>query len=85
MRTVFNSFFNIFPFTYGCIGQLLIVGYFYAQLGVLIFGGIMTSDIDPSNWNLNNTYIYLNFNNFSNAMIFIFHLLIVNNYNYTVL
>ena len=65
---------------------MLILFYIYAQLGLIFFGGAITTDIEVADYvGLDQNYVYLNFNDFPNAFIFVFHLLIVNNYNYTVI
>ena len=38
-----------------------------------IFGGIMTTSVDPQKYGLDKNYIMLNYNDFFNALIFVFH------------
>ena len=49
-----------------------------------LFGGVMTNKTKIGDSGAPDIYIFLNFNDFYNAFIFIFHLLLVNNFNVTV-
>ena len=66
------------------MGQLLFISYIYAQLGIQFFGVVMKDNINLSIYGLDKNYMYLNFNDFPNSILYMFHMLIINNCNMTV-
>ena len=78
---IFNAMTQIVPHTSGKIALVIVIMYIYSSLGIHLFGGILTKDINLNAYKVNPKYVFINFNNFGNSFITVFHLLIVNNYN----
>lgn len=67
------------PGFWGLAGAMWALFALYAQLGVSLFGGLVTVDYwDPSDPLA--LYAYCNFNDFGSAVLTLFNLLVVNNW-----
>ena len=74
------------PLFLDLLGVLILAFYFYATLGEKLFGGQLKTNlsINFSQYGDPAYYVYVNFNDFCNGIYTCFHLLIVNNWLYTV-
>ena len=59
---------------------LLVSFWFFAQIGITIFGGALNDSVNLEQWGLPQSYIYNNFNDFLNSYIILFELLMINNW-----
>jgi len=83
-RTIFGRFVHMLPRLTGLFGALWSVFSIYAQVGVLAFGGtIYHGDAFERTANVTGAdplYTYCNFNDFGSAIVTLFELLVVNNW-----
>ncbi|KAL3898282.1 MAG: hypothetical protein SGPRY_012875, partial [Prymnesium sp.] len=71
---------QVIPGFWGLAGAMWALFALYAQLGVSLFGGLVTVDYwDPSDPMA--LYAYCNFNDFGSAVLTLFNLLVVNNWH----
>jgi len=83
-RILAGTFFHLFYVFLRLTGVLVIIYYLFGLIGIASFGG----KISIGNPDLNNTiyshndYYTLNFNDFGGAMVTLFALMVVNNWNY---
>lgn len=78
MKSLLISIFEIVPHTLDIIYLLFLTIYFFALIGLHSFGGMVNTNINFDQFNLSNNNVYLNFNNFTNSMIYCFSLLNMN-------
>src|SRR5690606_13444045 len=83
---IFSTLYKLIPLFISLLGVLSVAFYFYTTLGEVIFGGYIRTDLNI-NFQLYgdpNYYVYVNFNDFFMGFFTCFHLLVVNNWLYTV-
>ena len=72
---------RLLPDLAGVFGALLATTFVYAQLGVALFGGRLTVDAWPQTGRpAGDLYVYSNFNDLGSAVVTLFELLVVNNW-----
>ena len=85
-KLIFRTLTKLAPLFLDLLGVLTIAFYFYASVGELLFGGQLKTNLPVNFSQYGNPayYVYVNFNDFCNGLFTCFHLLIVNNWLYTV-
>jgi len=85
-RAIFATLLKLVPHFLGFLGILFVAFYFYITLGEYLFGGYIRQDLEI-NFQLYgdpNYYVHVNFNDFFMGFFTCFHLIIVNNWLFTV-
>ena len=77
-NAIFRHFVRLLPAFSALFGALWALFYVYAQLGIVIFGGRIRTDMAGQP---NVAYALNNFNDFGSALVTLFELLVVNNWN----
>ena len=83
LKAVFQSLFTFIPFMLDHLAALFTFYCFFAVLGIHIFGGLLNTHVILT-FNGNSYadyYYYSNFNDFLGALLILFSLMIVNNWN----
>jgi len=81
-NAIFRHFVRLLPAFSALFGALWALFYVYAQLGIVIFGGRIRTDVaGQPNVAGSPTYALNNFNDFGSALVTLFELLVVNNWN----
>ena len=85
-KLIFSSLFKLAPLFVHLLGVIGLAFYIYVTIGEVLFGGRLRTDlnINFSQYGDPSYYIYVNFNDFFMGLFTCFHLLIVNNWLYTV-
>ncbi len=83
---IYDTFVKLVPLFLDLLGVLTIAFYVYSTLGTVLFGGYIKTnlDINFSQYGDPPYYVYVNFNDFAQGLYTCVHLLIVNNWLYTV-
>ena len=77
-NAIYRHFVRLLPAFSALFGALWALFYVYAQLGIVIFGGRIRTDVAGQP---NVAYALNNFNDFGSALVTLFELLVVNNWN----
>ena len=65
-------------------GTLYLIMYIYAQIGMLMYGGMVTISLLQNNQaQIDQFYYLMNFNDFGCSLVTLFHILVVNNWYVT--
>lgn len=85
-KLIFKTLYKLAPLFLDLLGVLTVAFYFYSTLGEVFFGGHLKTNttINLNQYGDPAYYIYVNFNDFANGLYTCFHLLIVNNWLFTV-
>jgi len=83
---IYDTLVKLVPLFLDLLGVLTIAFYIYSTLGTVLFGGYIKTnlDINFSQYGDPPYYVYVNFNDFAQGLYTCVHLLIVNNWLYTV-
>ena len=77
-NAIYRHFVRLLPAFSALFGALWALFYVYAELGIVIFGGRIRTDVAGQP---NVAYALNNFNDFGSALVTLFELLVVNNWN----
>jgi len=85
-KLIYDTLVKLLPLFLDLLGVLTIAFYVYSTLGTVLFGGYLKTNIgiNFSQFGDPNYFIYVNFNDFAQGLYTCFHLLVVNNWLYTV-
>ena len=82
MRVIIETIRNLMTPLYGLLVIVICIFYFFAIIGMFLFGGLMTLD-NPNilnNPDVPNDFVYMNFNDIVSAFVTQFALVVVNNW-----
>ena len=85
-KLIYDTLIKLIPLFMDLLGVLTIAFYLYSTLGTVLFGGYVKTNI-PINFQQfgdPNYFVFVNFNDFAQGLYTCFHLLVVNNWLYTV-
>lgn len=83
VKVAFESLFSFIPYMAEHLAAITVLYYFFAILGIHLFGGIMNKheSLSFESNSYPSYYYYSNFNDFISAILILFSLMIVNNWN----
>ena len=85
-KLIFHTLVKLGPLFADLLGVIGIVFYLYATLGDVLFGGYLKTNVNINlvQYGDPQYYVYVNFNDFWMGLFTCFHLLVVNNWLFTV-
>jgi hypothetical protein len=86
LRRIVTTLFKLISFVWSFAFTILSMMYVFSIVGIFLFYGVLYKGnplLIGTAYDLGNYYKLINFNSFSNAMITLFHLMIVNNWYVT--